>query len=119
MNELDRWVEAACGELGLTPADVEVGAVLDVARDVAHQVLRPGAPVTAYLMGVAVGRGLQPAEAAERMSALALAWPPQHEAPEAAREDGPGVDRKEGPRVDREDGLRVGAVGTVEDPPAP
>jgi hypothetical protein len=82
LNELDRWVEAACGELGLTSGDVETKAVLDVARDVAHQVLRPGAPVTAYLMGIAVGRGADPGEAAERISALAKAWPARTEAPE-------------------------------------
>lgn len=85
MNELDRWVEAACGELGLTPADVDAKSVLDVARDVAHRVLRPGAPITAYLMGVAVGRGADPAEAAARISALALAWPPRAEPSEEAR----------------------------------
>ena len=75
MNELDRWVAAAARELGLESGDVRTKAVLDVARDVAHQVLRPGAPVTAYLMGIAVGRGADPAEAAARISALALAWP--------------------------------------------
>ena len=75
MNELDRWVEAAAAELGLDPGDVEPKAVLDVARDVAHQVLRPAAPLTAYLLGVAVGRGADPAGAAARISSLALAWP--------------------------------------------
>ena len=46
-----------------------------MARDVAHQVLRPGAPVTAYLMGVAVGRGADPDDVApgSARSALALA----------------------------------------------
>lgn len=90
MNELDRWVAAACGELGLAPEDVQTKAVLDVARDVAHQVLRPGAPVTAYLMGIAVGRGADPAQAATRISALALSWP-----------------------------QRTDAQPTVQDPPAP
>ena len=52
---MDDWVTAACAELGLDPAEVPVPAVLDLARDVAHQVVRPGAPVTAYLLGVAVG----------------------------------------------------------------
>ena len=75
VNELDEWVAAASAELGLQPGDVSTRAVLDVARDVAHQVLRPGAPVTAYLMGVAVGRGDDPADVAARISALALAWP--------------------------------------------
>jgi hypothetical protein len=75
VNELDSWVAAACAELGLRPEEVATKAVLDVARDVAHQVLRPGAPVSAYLMGVAVGRGADPSDVADRLTALALAWP--------------------------------------------
>ncbi len=83
MNELDAWVAAAAAELGLAPSDVRTKQVLDVARDVAHQVLRPGAPVTAYLMGVAVGRGADPADVAERMSALAHGWEPASRRPRA------------------------------------
>ena len=75
MNELDAWITAAAGELGLAPGEVRAKQVLDVARDVAHQVLRPGAPVTAYLMGLAVGRGADPADVAARISALAKDWP--------------------------------------------
>ena len=75
MDELERWAEVAAAELGLEPADVRTAAVLDVARDVAHQVVRPGAPVTAYLMGIAVGRGADPADAARRITELALGWP--------------------------------------------
>lgn len=75
MNELEEWIAAAGSELGIDPAEVPAGAVLDVARDVAHGVVRPGAPVSAYLMGLAVGRGADPAEVAGRLSALAIAWP--------------------------------------------
>ncbi|MEU1687367.1 DUF6457 domain-containing protein [Micromonospora sp. NPDC005707] len=75
MTVMDDWVTAACAELGLDPAEVPVPTVLDLAKDVAHQVLRPGAPVTAYLLGVAVGRGADPAAAAARLSALAGTWP--------------------------------------------
>ncbi|MBQ0891849.1 hypothetical protein KBX37_01825 [Micromonospora sp. U56] len=75
MTMMDDWLTAACAELGLDPAEVPVPAVLDLARDVAHQVLRPGAPVSAYLLGVAVGRGADPAGAAARLSALAATWP--------------------------------------------
>ncbi|MEU8286057.1 DUF6457 domain-containing protein [Micromonospora sp. NPDC048905] len=75
MTVMDDWVTAACTELKLDPAGVPVPAVLDLARDVAHQVLRPGAPVTAYLLGLAVGRGADPADAAARLSALAGTWP--------------------------------------------
>jgi hypothetical protein len=74
VNVLDAWVRAACAELDLVPADVDTAEVLDVARDVAHNVLRPGAPVTAYLMGIAVGRGADPADVAARLTALAGGW---------------------------------------------
>ncbi|TYC01905.1 hypothetical protein FXF53_11055 [Micromonospora sp. WP24] len=75
MTVLDDWVTAACAELGLDPAQVPVPAVLGLAKDVAHQVLRPGAPVSAFLLGLAVGRGADPTETAERLSALAASWP--------------------------------------------
>jgi len=74
-SDLKGWIEAASRELGLTPADVPTTAVLDLARDVAHGVVRPGAPVSAYLMGLAVGRGADPTEVAERLGRLARSWP--------------------------------------------
>ena len=74
MSELDDWVVRVGEELGLDPAEVPTEVVLELAKDVAHGVVRPGAPVTAYLMGVAVGRGAEPAAVAERLSALALSW---------------------------------------------
>ncbi|NJP30506.1 DUF6457 domain-containing protein [Micromonospora thermarum] len=77
MTVMDEWVTAACAELGLDPAQVPVPAVLDLAKDVAHQVLRPGAPVTAYLLGLAVGGGADPAAAATRLRDLAANWPVQ------------------------------------------
>jgi hypothetical protein len=75
LSDLQEWVALAGAELGLDPAEIPVGAVLDLARDVAHQVVRPGAPVTAYLMGLAVGRGADPSDVAARMKALADRWP--------------------------------------------
>ncbi|HYN97756.1 MAG TPA: DUF6457 domain-containing protein [Pilimelia sp.] len=75
MTTLPEWTAAACRELGLDPAEAHTTLVLGLAKDVAHGVLRPGAPVTAYLLGVAVGRGADPAEAAGRLSALAAGWP--------------------------------------------
>ena len=45
--------------------------MLDLTRDVAHGVARPAAPLTAYLVGVAVGRGLALSDAARRIAALA------------------------------------------------
>lgn len=71
---LKEWIEAVCGELGLDPADVDRDLVLDLARDVAHGVARPGAPLTTFLLGLAVGRGTGAREAAERITALAEGW---------------------------------------------
>ena len=74
MSTLDRWIEAACAELGVEAALVDQRMILDLARDAAHQVDRPAAPVTAFLLGVAVGRGQPPADAAERLTALVERW---------------------------------------------
>ena len=75
MNTLESWTETACAELGIDPAVMDARMVLDVARDTARQVTRPAAPLTAYLMGVAVGGGLPPDEVAERIRELAARWP--------------------------------------------
>jgi Domain of unknown function (DUF6457) len=48
---LDEWVATVSAELGLEP--IEVSAVLDLARDVAHGVARPAAPLTCLLIGLA------------------------------------------------------------------
>lgn len=74
MTTMDDWVAGACAELGLDPERVSTHVVLDLARDVAHQVLRPAAPVTAYLLGLAVGAGADQTEAADRLSELAGRW---------------------------------------------
>ncbi|MGI5228536.1 DUF6457 domain-containing protein [Actinoallomurus sp. CA-142502] len=72
---LDEWIRAACAELGIDPADMHRDLILDVARDVAHGVARPAAPLTAYLMGLAVGRGTPVRDAAARLTEMAENWP--------------------------------------------
>ncbi|MGW7264316.1 NTP transferase domain-containing protein [Streptomyces sp. NPDC054842] len=74
---LDEWISAVKDELGID-LDVDTGILLDLARDAAHSVARPSAPLTTFLVGYAAGRaGGGPeavAEAARKASALALAW---------------------------------------------
>lgn len=53
---LAEWVTDVRHELGLD-LEVDVEAVLDLAGDAAHAVVRPAAPLTTFLVGVAVGRG--------------------------------------------------------------
>jgi hypothetical protein len=72
---LEEWVAAVCAELGIEAPDTKT--VLDFARDVAHRVDRPAAPLTALLVGLAARstadlpslmeqvRGLLPVESAD------------------------------------------------------
>ncbi|MGJ6980487.1 DUF6457 domain-containing protein [Aestuariimicrobium soli] len=73
---LDAWAAAVSSDLGLAPADCEVDTVLDLARDAAHGVMRPAAPLTTFLVGVAIGRGMAPDEAVARATRLAATWSP-------------------------------------------
>jgi molybdopterin-guanine dinucleotide biosynthesis protein A len=73
-SDMQDWVEAVRRALALDVA-VDIDAILDVARDAAHNVERPAAPLTTYLLGAAIARGADPAEAAATVSALALDWP--------------------------------------------
>lgn len=72
---MNTWVNAVSAELGL-PADVDVDVILDVARVAAHSIERPAAPVTTFLLGVAVAGGMDVNEAAAKVQALAATWPP-------------------------------------------
>ncbi|MDX6221615.1 MAG: hypothetical protein QOD91_669 [Frankiales bacterium] len=86
MNVLEEWLTEASARLGL---DEGAGAayrdlVLDLARDVAHGVARPAAPLTTFLLGLAAGRAGGAAEDVSRLSAelstAAQAWALQHPA---------------------------------------
>lgn len=73
MSSLQDWTDAVVKALGL-PEKPDVRLVLDLARDVAHGVERPAAPLTTYLVGQAVARGADPREVADQLSALAAKW---------------------------------------------
>ena len=75
MSTLEDWTDALCAELGIDPPDASQKTVLNLARVVAHTVDRPAAPLTAYFLGVAVGRGAPLAETAEKLQQLARGWP--------------------------------------------
>ena len=70
---LKEWLAAVAAELDVADAALDPEAVrtlLDVTRDCAHQVERVAAPLTSYLLGVAVGRGATLDEAAATASRL-------------------------------------------------
>ncbi|MEU9435440.1 NTP transferase domain-containing protein [Streptomyces sp. NPDC048252] len=74
---LDEWISAVKDELGID-LDVDTGTLLDLARDAAHGVARPAAPLTTFLVGYAAaqaeGGPEAVAEAARKAAALALRW---------------------------------------------
>ena len=49
---LTDWNTRLCDALGLE-LEVEIDDILDLARDAAHQVERPAAPLTTFLVGYA------------------------------------------------------------------
>lgn len=74
---LGEWAEMVRKELDLVADErlqkEDVDRILDLARDAAHSVARPAAPLTTYLLGIAVGRGADPDATAAALSRLALA----------------------------------------------
>lgn len=86
MDTLEEWSDAVRAELGLDHDDAVQKTVLNLARVAAHLVDRPAAPLTAYFLGEAVGRGMPLTETAERIQQLARGF--------AARSaEGPSHDR--------------------------
>ena len=74
MTTLDDWLARVSAELGVAGVDRDL--ILDLARDVAHGVARPAAPLTTYLLGLAVGAGADPSQASARLVAMAQESPP-------------------------------------------
>ncbi|MET9498261.1 DUF6457 domain-containing protein [Streptomyces sp. NPDC006552] len=86
---LDEWISAAKDELGLD-LDVDTGVLLDLARDAAHGVARPAAPLTTFLVGYAAAQagGGREAVAAAAAKAVALAERWAREAESGGAESG-------------------------------
>ncbi|MEU9033725.1 NTP transferase domain-containing protein [Streptomyces sp. NPDC048352] len=86
---LEHWITAAKNELGIDDLPVDVATLLDLARDAAHGVARPAAPLTTFLVGYAAARaeaaGADPAqavaEASRKAADLALRWAAEAQPP--------------------------------------
>lgn len=78
-DQLEAWVAALSERLGIDVTGVDTQGLLDVARDAAHSVMRPAAPLATFLVGYAAGvagTGMAGVEdATAKASALALSWP--------------------------------------------
>jgi hypothetical protein len=73
-TDSQRWVERVKLELGLE-LHVDNGVILDLAREAAHAVERPAAPITTFLLGYAIGRGADLDDCVAKISGLAANWP--------------------------------------------
>lgn len=74
---LHDWIDEVCDVLDLD-VELDEALVLDLAREVAHNVERKATPITTFLLGVAAGRGNAGPESVEalaaKVEALAHAW---------------------------------------------
>jgi len=92
--DLDDWLAAVSAELDTSDYTFDNDAIhtlLDLARDAAHEVARPAAPLTTFLIGLAVGRGAPLGAAAAGVTALAIEHGAAQKAA-AAGEDVPADD---------------------------
>lgn len=109
---LEQWITAVKNELGID-LSVDTAALLDLARDAAHGVARPAAPLTTFLVGYAAARaeaaGADPveavAEATRKAAELAVRWA-------AEAETGAGAGAETGA------GAAAGAAAAAETEPA-
>lgn len=67
---LHDWIDELCDALDIE-AEVDEGLVLDLARDAAHNVERPAAPITTYLLGFAAAYHEADPEKLERLAGAA------------------------------------------------
>ncbi len=74
---LHDWIDELCDALDVE-TEVDEALVLDLARTAAHDVTRPAAPITTYLLGLAAGEQGASPDQIERLAgkaqALAEGW---------------------------------------------
>lgn len=72
MEKMDAWLAAASAELNLHPSPIVPvrDDVLRLISQVAHGPSRPGAPMTAFLVGYAAGTGMDASEAIAAIEGL-------------------------------------------------
>ena len=76
------WITQLAAELGVDPP-VEIADLLDATRNIAHNVSRPAAPLSLYVLGLAAASGVDQAELVARVDAHVEEW---------QRDDHSGID---------------------------
>ncbi len=67
-QHVQEWLGRIAPVLGFDPDLVDEALILDLARDAAHGIARPAAPLTTYLLGLAAGRAGADAAAVRRLA---------------------------------------------------
>lgn len=75
MRALEQWLDGVCDALALDRSAVQAvtPALLELAAQVAHGPARPGAPLTAFAVGMAAGRagsGNLPGDVTDALAAI-------------------------------------------------
>ena len=68
-DPMSAWLNDLSNELGIQEVGDAKG-LLDITREVAHNVSRPAAPLTLYWLGIAVGQGQDADEIKEKVEKL-------------------------------------------------
>ncbi|MGB3414219.1 MAG: DUF6457 domain-containing protein [Microbacteriaceae bacterium] len=75
---LNSWLSSAAHELELEENVIPIALILNVAADIAHGVARPAAPLSTFLLGLALGQKSRGEASLEELSAdlsrLAKGW---------------------------------------------
>ena len=69
--ELEPWVSELLEAFEIPDAPIDIDAVLSLAGVAAHQLVRPAAPLTTYIAGVAAGLAAGSGQASEAESVRA------------------------------------------------
>lgn len=67
---LHDWIDELCDALDIE-IDLDEALVLDLAKDAAHNVERPAAPITTFLLGYAAARSQGDPDEVERLASVA------------------------------------------------
>ena len=68
---LHDWIDELCDVLDIE-LDVDESLILDVAREAAHNVERPAAPVSTFLLGYAAAQSAADPDELERLASAAM-----------------------------------------------
>lgn len=73
MAKMNAWLETAAKELGVDRSTLDEAKqpLLDMVSTISHGPSRPGAPLTAFLVGLAAGQGGNAAVLANRLARVA------------------------------------------------